>query len=203
MARKIWKKKLASRRLSNVETEILRVERTMDEVPGYLVPQVYFDYLKSGDARPLVGVLYHNEMDVLSLTTLLQYFMNAFSQPSLDANNVPEDLYPVINLLLDLGHHQEAIELFNRTFQPDSSSQDDDWETIEKMALHYKRNREWESAIFIWEAAAENGLEFGWFELTKFYEHQERNYHEALEYAEKLLDFISNQNFLHLQSSSV
>ena len=94
MARKIWKKKLASRRLSNVETEILRVERTMDEVPGYLVPQVYFDYLKSGDARPLVGVLYHNEMDVLSLTTLLQYFMNAFSQPTLDANIAPEDLIP-------------------------------------------------------------------------------------------------------------
>ena len=194
MARKIWKKKLASRRLSNVETEILRVERTMDEVPGYLVPQVYFDYLKSGDARPLVGVLYHNEMDVLSLTTLLQYFMNAFSQPSLESNNVPEDLYPVINLLLDLGHHQDAIELFNRTFQPDSSSLDDDWETIEKVALHYKRNREWESAKFIWESAAENGLEFGWFELTKFYEHQERNYDEALEYAEKLLEYISNQN---------
>ena len=38
------------------------------------------------------------------------------------------------------------------------------------------------------------GLEFGWFELTKFYEHQERNYPEALEYAEKLLEFISNQN---------
>ena len=84
--------------------------------------------------------------------------------------------------------------MFNRTFQPDSTSQGDDWETIEKVALHYKRNREWESAKFIWEAAAEVGLEFGWFELTKFYEHQERNYSEALEYAERLLEFISNQN---------
>jgi hypothetical protein len=37
-------------------------------------------------------------------------------------------------------------------------------------------------------------LEFGWFELTKFYEHHERNYSEALEYAERLLEFISNQN---------
>jgi hypothetical protein len=194
MARKIWKKKLASRRLSNVEAEILRVERTMDEVPGYLIPQVYFDYLKSDDARPLVGVLYHNEMDVLSLTTLLQHFMNAFSQPMLDAADAPEDLYPVIDLLLDLGHDEEAIGLFNKTFHPDAYSISDDWEIIERMALFYRRKKDWDSAKQIWEAAVKNGLEFGLFELAKYYEHQERNYRKALYHAEVLLDKINQQN---------
>lgn len=194
MARKIWKKKLASRRLSNVEAEILRVERTMDEVPGYLVPQVYFDYLKSGDARPLVGVLYHNEMDVLSLTTLLQHFMNSFTRTALDVTDAPEDLYPLIDLFLDLGHAQEAIELFDRIFHPDSISQMDDWETIEKIALHFKRNQNWKLAVRIWESAANNGLEFGWFELAKYFEHQERNYPEALRYAEFLLNYINGLN---------
>ncbi len=193
MARKIWKKKLASRRLSNVEAEILRVERTMDEVPGYLVPQVYFDYLKSGDARPLVGVLYHNEMDVLSLTTLLQHFMNAFSKPKLDATDAPEDLYPVIDLLMDLGHEQEAIKLFERIFHPDAGSQNDDWETLEKISYHFKRNKNWTSAKQIWESAEKNGLEFGWFELAKYYEHQERNYQEALKHAENLRSYVNEQ----------
>lgn len=194
MARKIWKKKLASRRLSNVEVEILRVERTMVEVPGYLVPQVYFDYLKSGDARPLIGVLYHNEMDVLSLTSLLQHFMNALSKPVLDSTDSPDDLYPVIDLMLDLGRQDQAVELFERIFHPEINSNEDDWDTIEKIGLHFRRNKNWNSAAKIWIAAERREMSFGALELSKFYEHQDRNYSEALRHAETLFEIISSQN---------
>jgi hypothetical protein len=194
LSRKIWRRKLASRRLSNVETEILRVERTIDEVPGYLVPQVYFDYLKSGDARPLAGVLYHNEMDVLSLSTLLQHFMHAFSQSALETEDKPDDIYPIVNMMLDLGKNENAISLFNKVFQPDLCSLQDDWDTIEKMALFFKRQSAWEPAVRIWEAAAELGLEFGWFELSKYYEHRARNYPEALHFAELIQNHVTESN---------
>jgi len=194
MARKIWKKKLASRRLSNVEIEILRVERSLDEVPGYLVPQVYFDYLRSGDARPLSGVLYHNEMDVLSLSTLLQYFINSLSNLDPGVVETSGDAYPVIGLLLDLGETEKAIRVFNSIFQPAACSPEDDWDIIEKMALHFRRNKEWVSAVSIWEAAAENKNEFGWIELAKYYEHHECNYEEALHYSELIQAFISELN---------
>ena len=194
MARKIWKKKLASHRLSNVETEILRVERTLDEVPGYLVPQVYFDYLKSGDAHPLAGVLYHNEMDVLSLTALLQYFMQSLSRLDHDASETLDDLYPVINLLIDMGHFAEACSLFERVFRQDAPESLIDWETIEKMAVFYKRNKDWPSALKIWEAAADHQQEFGWLELAKYYEHHTRNYPGARYYTETLLQHISTLN---------
>jgi hypothetical protein len=166
----------------------------MDEVPGYLVPQVYFDYLRSGDARPLAGVLYHNEMDVLSLSTLLQYFINSLS--NLDPAEVENsgDAYPVIGILLDLGETEKAIHVFHSIFQPASCSPEDDWDIIEKMALHFRRNKDWESAVLIWEAAAENKNEFGWIELAKYYEHHESNYEEALHNSELLRSYIYESN---------
>ncbi len=194
LSRKLWKKKLASRRLSNIETEILRVERSMDEVPGYLVPQVYFDYLKSGDARPLAGVLYHNEMDVLSLSTLLQYFIQSFSESALETEDKAEDIYPIINMMLDIGKGDDATALFTKFFKPDSCTNDDDWDTIEKMSLYFKRKSMWADALQIWEAAAEQKLTFGWIELTKYYEHQDKNYLRALHFAELLYKHIFESN---------
>lgn len=194
MARKIWKKKLASRRLSNVETEILRVERAMDEVPGYLIPQVYFDYLKSGDARSLAGVLYHNEMDVLSLTALLQYFMHSLSRLDDDPSVTPNDLYPVINLLIDMGHFAEACSLFERVFHQELPGSPVDWETVEKTAIVYKRSKDWPSALKIWETAADNQQAFGWLELAKYFEHHVRNYPGARYYTESLLQHITTLN---------
>lgn len=194
LARKIWKKKLASRTLSNVETQILSVERSLDEVPGYLVPQVYFDYLKTGDARPLIGVLYHNEMDVLSLSTLLQYFINSFSDLETVDTQKNGETYPVIGLLLDIGETTKALRIFNYVFHPDSCSMDDDWEIIEKVAQYFRRIKDWQSAQNIWEAAAANGFEFGSFELAKYYEHHVVNYDEALYYSELLYGVISETN---------
>jgi len=194
MARKIWKKKLVSKRLSAVETEILRVERTIDEVPGYLVPQVYFDYLKSGDARPLIGVLYHNEMDVLSLTALLQYFMQTFTNLDNSQESLPEDLFPIVNLLIDMGQHAQACDLFQQIFLPESLTTSSDWDILEKVAGVYRRKQDWLNAKKIWEAAVDHHQEFGWFELAKYYEHKERNYQGAQFYTESLILHISKQN---------
>jgi uncharacterized protein len=194
MARKIWKKKLVSKRLANVETEILRVERAMDEVPGYLVPQVYFDYLRTGDARPLAGVLYHNEMDVLSLTALLQYFMQSLSNLDDPKDVASQDLFPVVNLLIDMGNTSQACDLFWRIFQPENLTDTSDWEIFEKVAAIYRRNQEWELAKLIWQTAVDHNQEFGCLELAKYYEHREQNYQGALYYTESLIQQVNIQN---------
>ena len=53
----------------------LAMTRSSEEVPGYEIPWLYFDYLKSGDARPLGGVFYHNAMDVVAMAALLTHSM--------------------------------------------------------------------------------------------------------------------------------
>ena len=39
-------------------------------MPGFEIPERYFRYVRTGDARPLEGVLEHNRLDLLSLALL-------------------------------------------------------------------------------------------------------------------------------------
>jgi hypothetical protein len=55
--------------LTALEAAILRVVRHSD-VPGFEIPGRYFQYVRSGDPRPLVAVLEHNRLDLLSLAAL-------------------------------------------------------------------------------------------------------------------------------------
>jgi uncharacterized protein len=69
-ARRLWRMRLTACGLGDVERHALGVEREAD-TPGWLIPQLYFAYLRERDARPLVGVFRHNALDLLSLAGLL------------------------------------------------------------------------------------------------------------------------------------
>lgn len=56
-------------RLTALEHTVLGHARDGD-VPGFEIPSRYFHYVRTGDARPLEGVLEHNRLDVLSLAML-------------------------------------------------------------------------------------------------------------------------------------
>ena len=56
-------------RLSLMEQSILGHVREHD-VPGFEIPSRYFQFVRSGDARGLSGVLEHNRLDVLALAML-------------------------------------------------------------------------------------------------------------------------------------
>ncbi len=73
LARRLWKIRLESRTLGNVENLILGVIRGEEEVPGYLIPEMYFEYLRTQDARPIAGIFYHNAIDILSLAGLFSH----------------------------------------------------------------------------------------------------------------------------------
>lgn len=95
LSRRIWKLRLESRRLSNIESEILGIERTKEEVPSWLIPQVYFDYLNTRDAFPLAGVFYYNEMNIISLAVLFQYICSL----SIDDNKLTEtDILDIVSI---------------------------------------------------------------------------------------------------------
>ncbi len=80
-ARRLWRYALPSCALSTLEREILGVRREQDDVPGGLIPYLYRDYLRTGDARAMKRVLYHNTIDVLSLVTLATRLCRVFADP--------------------------------------------------------------------------------------------------------------------------
>lgn len=55
--------------LGSLERIVLGAGRSHD-VPGFEAPARYFQFVRTGDPRPLAGVLEHNRMDLLSLAGL-------------------------------------------------------------------------------------------------------------------------------------
>ena len=65
-ARRLWRGDESGCRLTSLE-QILYGYRREGDVPGFEIPARYFHYVRSGDARPLEGVLEHNRLDLLAL----------------------------------------------------------------------------------------------------------------------------------------
>ena len=69
LARALLRQRLESCTLRNVELALLGFEREED-LPGAMVPDAYFAYLRRGSSRLLEAALEHNRQDVVSLLYL-------------------------------------------------------------------------------------------------------------------------------------
>src|SRR6266487_1240079 len=94
-ARALWKLRLGSVRLVELERHVLDAPRLGwrrdDDVSSALIPQFYFDYLRGGPAEPLAGVVRHNQMDLRGLAALFCK-MNALLSAAPGATNEIESL---------------------------------------------------------------------------------------------------------------
>src|SRR6266849_3779522 len=74
-ARALWKLRLGSVRLVELERRVLDAPRLgwhrQDDVLAALIPQHYFDYLRGGPAEPLAAVVRHNQVDLRGLAALV------------------------------------------------------------------------------------------------------------------------------------
>jgi uncharacterized protein YprB with RNaseH-like and TPR domain len=189
LSRRLWRDRLPSRTLSNLEVQILHTSRTDEEIPGWMIPQMYFDYLRDGDARPMKRVFYHNAMDVISLAALLNHtsslLESPFTQPAIEYI----DLAAVARLFDDLGHLRRATELYEACLKaplPDEVFHD----SLLRLSFLHKRNDNYAAAIPLWEQAASQRRLFAYEELAKYYEHHAQDLHAALQWTEKALDFL-------------
>lgn len=55
-ARRLWKTQAGKSPSINLESQILGLARSGEDVPGHLIPQLYVDYVNSNDARAMQGV---------------------------------------------------------------------------------------------------------------------------------------------------
>jgi hypothetical protein len=76
----------ASCALGALERAILGFERVGD-VPGAEIPGRYFDYIRRGDATPLVEVFEHNRLDLVSLAALTAIVLSMIDGGAGDAKS--------------------------------------------------------------------------------------------------------------------
>jgi len=179
LARRLWKARLPSRSLGDLEHKILGMERSGQDIPGWMVPDLYFDYLHTGDARPLRSVFYHNEIDVISMAALLNHMSTLLANPLEGDIEHGLDLLAIGKLYAELGDLETAVKIYQRGLAYDNIHQDAYWKAIEQLSFIHKRRAEIEQAMRLWEQAAENEEIYAHIELAKIYEHQVHNFKEA------------------------
>ena len=113
ISRQIWKYRLESRRLSDVESEILGFVRNSTETPGWLIPQIYYDFLDTKNPELLEGVFYHNRMDVLSLAALLQKIDQVLSEKEKTPNRNASETMAISVAYLNKGQYKKAAQFFS------------------------------------------------------------------------------------------
>ena len=181
LARRLWRDRLESRALKYLEQHVLGMTRSIEEVQGYEVPWLYFDYLKSGDARPLAGVFYHNEMDVVAMAALLTHVNEMIQNPYDGCVEHGLDFVALGKLFEDLGHWEQAARLFERGLELDLTESDFGL-AVKRLSALQKRRGDFHEAIRLWEDAAKNGHIYAHIEMAKYYEHKCRDAKTALQW---------------------
>ena len=190
LARRLWRDRLPSRRLGDLEAQILRADRTEEDIPGWLIPSVYFDYLRSGDARPLKGVFYHNAMDVLAMAALLNHISQMPAEPLGPTVEYALDLIAIGKLHEALDQPDIAVQLFEQGMDRDDLPEEHYWATQRRLSFLQKRNNNMAAAVAVWQLAAEGRQIYAHVELAKFYEHKRRDYREAIRWTLAALDLL-------------
>ncbi|HVN54770.1 MAG TPA: ribonuclease H-like domain-containing protein [Anaerolineaceae bacterium] len=194
LARRLWRDRLPSRSLGYIEAAILGAYRTQEEVPGFLIPQIYFDYLRSGDARPLQGVIYHNAKDVLALAALFSHTVQLLANPLELEIEESLDIVSIARLFEDLGYQDSAIQLYHLGLEK-GLPEEFFWETIQRLALLHRRRLEWPKALELWKKAASYGKIEAHVELAKYCEHTSRDYPEALAWTQAAIETVMEPRF--------
>ncbi len=191
LARRLWRDRLESRALKYLEENILLAPRSMEEVPGYEIPWLYFDYLRTGDARPLKGVFYHNAMDVVALAALLSHTASMLEDPFHEGIEHGLDVIAMARLYADLGQAETAARLFERGLQM-KLSQENFWEAVRRLSVLQKRRGDFDQAVHLWEQAAFEGHVYAHIELAKYYEHRRGDTQTALRWTLSAQEQVQN-----------
>jgi len=112
-ARALWKLRLGSVRLVELERRVLDAPRLgwhrENDVESALIPQFYFDYLRGGPAEALAGVVRHNQMDLRGLAALFGKINALLSEPAGAARGIESlDLFGLSRFLQRRGENDRA-----------------------------------------------------------------------------------------------
>src|SRR5437773_970265 len=192
-ARALWKLRLGSVRLVELERQVLDAPRLGwhrdDDVASAFIPQFYFDYLRGGPVEPLAGVVRHNQMDLRGLAALFGKVNALLSEPSSAATDFESlDLFGLSRFLQRRGDSNrahsactQALEMgLPAEFRPRARRD---------LALMAKRRGEHARAAELWQeivADSTDGIH-ACEQLAIYFERHAKNLAKATEFAELAL----------------
>ncbi len=185
-ARRIWKNSLPDCSLGSLEKHILQVRRSGD-VPSFLIPQMYFEYLRTKNPTSLKQVLYHNEVDILSLVTLSALLHDIHENP-LKHLTKSQELLALAGHYDNMNQWERNALIYAQLFQK-ATNPVNKLETGIRLGYCHKRLGQWEDALYLWDQLCSLGsfrLE-PYEEMAKYFEHYACNFRKAEEIVLKAL----------------
>ncbi|MBM3790017.1 MAG: hypothetical protein FJW35_06655 [Acidobacteria bacterium] len=179
-ARTLWRFRLRSVALTELERSVLGVRREGD-VPSSEIPGLYFQFLRGGPAGPLVPVFDHNRMDLVGLAVLAARMAEMVDDPA-RAGCDGTELFGISRLLHRRGDMTSAGSSYQRALEiglPEEAERS----ARKELAWMARRRGDFEQANAHWEALAGDGRSglIAYEQLAIHYEHRARDPLRAVE----------------------
>ncbi|MBQ9263292.1 MAG: ribonuclease H-like domain-containing protein [Clostridia bacterium] len=181
ISRRVWKLRLKKCNLTSLEEAVLGIQR-QDDLPGALVPERYFSFLKTRDFSLLEDILEHNAQDIISLAHILDRLMRLHDAPLLAEE--PEDVYSLGKIYEKRGKHDRARMCYRAADQGSMSLL-----ARGKMADSYRHSGDWEAAAKVYGKmiAQRQGGVGPLIAMAKICEHKTKDIPAAIEYTRRAI----------------
>ena len=193
-ARNLWRLRLGSARLPELERHVLGWDRGID-VMSELIPSMYFDFLRGGSPEPLVPIFHHNQMDLRGLAALATRVLALLANPERHGQDALE-LFGVSRICERRGDFRARV-LYERSITaelPELAER----KARRSLALLAKRAGDLSQAEELWAAllgTSREGLE-AYEQLAIHYERRVRDHHRAAALSREALKALRTANRL-------
>lgn len=177
--RRLYRRRLRDCSLTNVERELFGFFRQND-IPGYLIPSVYFAWLGEDRLDEMEEVLEHNRLDIIALFFLFTQIASVFASEG-DGLSEADDIYSLSRVYGRRKLNDKVISLLDgiagHGLKP---------EVLLFRAMALKREGHLERAALLWKQLSGEDSREGYLaniELAKYFEHREKDTAQALNHA--------------------
>jgi uncharacterized protein YprB with RNaseH-like and TPR domain len=194
VARRVFKKRLDSCRLGNLEGAVLGFERIGD-IPGSEIPGVYAAFLRGGPVGPIEAVLEHNALDLVGLAALGAVIEEMYGNPG-QVEHAADSL-GLARAALVAGDHKTADSHLSHASR--SGPKMESAEALFIAAREASRNCDFARAkTLLLRALAKNPNSAPiHLALAKLFEHRDKIFDRALEHALFTADAEGQGKSLH------
>jgi uncharacterized protein YprB with RNaseH-like and TPR domain len=188
-ARALWKLRLGSVRLVELERHVLDAPRLGwhrdEDVASALIPQFYFDYLRGGPAEPIAGIVRHNQMDLRGLAALFGKINTVLCETPCATDEMESlDLFGLSKFLQRRGDSERAQSTCAQALEAGLPAEFRP-KARRELALMAKRRGAHEEAAEFWQeivADPRDGV-YACEQLAIYYERRANDLDRAMEFA--------------------
>jgi uncharacterized protein YprB with RNaseH-like and TPR domain len=192
-ARNLWRLRLGSVRLSELERHVLSWDRGGD-LRSDLIPRIYLDFVRGGPPERLIPIFHHNQMDLRGLAALSCRILSLLG----DAENQGRDgleLFGVSRICEKRGENTRARKLYEKSIASVLPAETDR-AARRSLARLAKRDGDFALACELWKGALGNsrqGYE-AYEQLAIYYERKARDPEQALQVVRQALIELRRAN---------